>query len=93
LSNVTWTCTPTPPASCPHASGANTINETISLASGQTLTYALTGTVIGPVNTALANTVSVTPPGAVPDPDLTNNKATDSDTIIDDIFKDNFGGN
>jgi uncharacterized repeat protein (TIGR01451 family) len=90
LAGVTWTCTPTVPAACPHASGAGAISETVTLDAGQALTYELTGTVTGAVGTTLVNTAVVTPPVGTADTNPLNNSATDTDDIIDEIFKDGF---
>jgi uncharacterized repeat protein (TIGR01451 family) len=91
LSGASWTCTPTGPASCPHASGSGAISETITLGSGQTLTYALIGTVTGAAGTTLANTALVTAPGGATDTNLANNSSTDLDNIVsDEIFADGF---
>lgn len=91
LGNVTWTCTPVPPAICPNASGSGAINETITLNAGESLQYAMTGTVTGAIyGDTLTNTVTVTPAAGTDDTVLSNNSATDTDSIIDEIFKDGF---
>ncbi len=90
LSNAAWTCTPTPPAACPHASGSGAINETVTLGSGQTLTYQLKGTVTGSVGAILTTTATVAAPAGTTDTNLANNLAIDTDDIIDEIFKGTF---
>jgi uncharacterized repeat protein (TIGR01451 family) len=45
LTNVTWISTATAGASGNHASGTGNINDTVNLASGASITYAVTGTV------------------------------------------------
>ena len=90
LSNAAWTCTPTPPAACPHASGSGAISETVTLASGQTLTYQFKGTVTGSVGAMLTTTATIAAPLGTTDTSLANNTAVDIDDIIDEIFKGTF---
>lgn len=80
VSGCSWTCTAAGGASCGAASGTGAINETVNLVPGSTVTYQFTCSI--PLNAppgTLVNTVTVT--GTAPDPDLSNNQATDSDAI------------
>ncbi|GIX32449.1 MAG: hypothetical protein KatS3mg125_0405 [Lysobacterales bacterium] len=80
VSGCSWTCTAAGGASCGAASGTGAINETVNLVPGSTVTYQFTCSI--PLNAppgTLVNTVTVT--GTAPDPDTTNNQATDSDAI------------
>ncbi len=81
ITGVTWTCVPGTGASC-SASGAGNINDTVNIPAGEILTYTLTGTVSPSATGNLVNTVSVTPPTGVTDPNLGNNNATDTDTML-----------
>ena len=91
LSAVSWTCTPTPPAACPHASGSGAIGEILTLAAGRTLTYQLTGTVTGASGGTLTNTAQIAAAGGTTDVDPADNSATDVDAIIsDEIFGNGF---
>ena len=87
----TWTCTPTPPASCANPSGSGALDEPVTLSPGQSLTYVVTGTVGGVVGNPLSNTVTITPPNNGNDLDESNNSATDIDTIVSShLFEDSF---
>ena len=80
ITGATWTCLGAGGGTCT-ASGSGNINDTVNLPMGGSVTYSLTGS-INPVATGtLANTASVTAPSGVTDPNLTNNSATDTDTL------------
>jgi uncharacterized repeat protein (TIGR01451 family) len=79
LRNVTWTCGGT---SCATASGANSIDQLLTLASGATVTYVITGTVASNAIGTIRNTATVFAPTTVTDLDDTNNTETDTDTLI-----------
>ena len=53
----------------------------LSLGSGQSITITLTGTIDPSATGALTNTAHVGPAAGVTDPDLSNNTATDTDTL------------
>jgi hypothetical protein len=80
LTGVTWTCAGAGGGTCTPA-GAATINDTVNLPVGATVTYMLSGTV-GPSPSNLRNTATVTEPGSVSDPNPDNNGATDSDVLV-----------
>jgi uncharacterized repeat protein (TIGR01451 family) len=80
FTGVTWSCTGAGGATCPNASGAGDISETIDLPAGGSLTYTATGSTASGATGDLANTASVTVPAGVTDPDGSNNSATDADT-------------
>jgi uncharacterized repeat protein (TIGR01451 family) len=90
LANVAWTCTPAAPAVCPHPSGVGPISETITLASGQSLTYQLSGNVTIATGKTQSNTAQVAAPAGTTDSNLANNSATDVEPT-DVIFIDGFG--
>jgi uncharacterized repeat protein (TIGR01451 family) len=81
LTGCTWTCSGALGGTC-NASGSNNINELVNLPNGGSVTFSATCSV--PASTAsgtsIMNTATVTPPAGVPDPLLTNNDATDTDT-------------
>jgi uncharacterized repeat protein (TIGR01451 family) len=80
LTGVTWTCTATPGSSCP-PSGNGAIGASVNLLMGGTATFTLTGTIAPGATGTLSNTVSITVPPGVTDPDATDNQATDTDTL------------
>jgi uncharacterized repeat protein (TIGR01451 family) len=81
LTGVTWICTANGGGTCT-ASGIGNINDTINLPAGAMATYTLTGTLSPSATGSLSNTVTVTPPVGFVDPNLADNSATDTDTIV-----------
>ena len=63
------------------ASGSTSINDTVNLPVGGSATYTLTGTINPSATGSLSNTTTVTAPGGVTDPNLTDNSATDTDIL------------
>src|SRR5438552_3043225 len=82
LTTMTWTCTASAGSSCGAPSGSGNINQIVNLISGSTVTFTATGTLSINASGTLSNTATVTPPGGITDPNLANNSATDTDTII-----------
>jgi uncharacterized repeat protein (TIGR01451 family) len=78
----TWTCTASAGSSCGAASGAGSIATTTSLLVGGTATFTVVANVSPSVTGSLANTATVTAPANVFDPNLANNTATDTDTLV-----------
>ncbi|MFF5199484.1 hypothetical protein ACFY3B_07715 [Micromonospora parva] len=70
LAEFTWTCAPSPGSACT-ASGTGTINDTITVLAGGTVTYTISGTVPSGTTGDLTNTATLTPPEGVSDPDCT----------------------
>ncbi len=62
-------------------SGSGDINDTVNLPAGSTITYTLQANIASSATGSLVNTATATVPGGVTDPDLTNNSATDTDTL------------
>ncbi|HEX4962806.1 MAG TPA: hypothetical protein VF173_18365 [Thermoanaerobaculia bacterium] len=81
LTGVTWTCAAGSGASCT-ASGSGSINDTVNLAAGASLTYTLTATVGAGASGSLSNTATAAVPGGVQDPVAGNNSATDTDAVV-----------
>jgi uncharacterized repeat protein (TIGR01451 family) len=78
LGNVTWTCAG---ASCAAASGVDSIDQLLTLASGASVTYVITGTIAPNAVGTLSNTATVFAPVTVTDIDDANNTDTDTDTL------------
>ncbi len=76
---VTWTCVATG-GECT-AAGIDSIDDTVMLGVGDTVTYTATGVLPGFAAGTLDNTATVNL-GSVPDLVPANNQATDSDTIV-----------
>jgi uncharacterized repeat protein (TIGR01451 family) len=81
LLGATWTCSPSAGSACT-ASGSGNINDSVTLAVGGTATYSVTGTVDPAATGTVSNTVGVTPPPGTPDPNPSNNGATDVDVLV-----------
>jgi uncharacterized repeat protein (TIGR01451 family) len=77
---ATWTCTGAGGGTCT-ASGSGNINDTVSLPSGASVTYTVSGTISGSASGTLSNTATVSAPAGVTDPNPANNSATDTDTL------------
>jgi uncharacterized repeat protein (TIGR01451 family) len=75
-----WTCvTAGANSSCGNASGSGPINETATVGVSETVVYTVTATLSAPyTGTSVTNTASITPPGSLVDPVLTNNTASDT---------------
>ena len=80
ITGATWTCLGALGGTCT-ASGSGNINATVNLPMGGSVTYSLTGSIDPAATGTLGNTASVTAPSGVTDPNLTNNSATDTDTL------------
>src|SRR5262249_50346864 len=79
-SNVNWTATATSGSSVA-ASGTGNISTDVSLKSGGSATFTITGTIAATATGTLANTASVTQPNGFFDPNTSNNSATDNVTL------------
>ena len=80
LTSATWTCVGAGGGTCT-ASGSGSINDTVSLPAGASVTYTLSAVVSASANGTLSNTATVTAAGGVVDPTPGNNSATDGDSI------------
>ncbi len=80
LSGVTWTAVGAG-GGTGTASGTGSINDTVILPAGGSVTYTLTGLLDPGAFDILSNTATVTAPGGVVDPEGNNDSATDTDTI------------
>lgn len=80
LTSPTWTCAGTGGASCP-ASGTGSINALVTIPANQEVVFTVTATINPAATGTLVNTVSAFSPPTINDPVLTNNLATDTDTL------------
>jgi uncharacterized repeat protein (TIGR01451 family) len=62
-------------------SGSGSINATVALAAGSSVTYTVVATVSAAATGTLTNTATVVSPASVPDADQANNSATDTDAL------------
>lgn len=80
LTGATWTCAATAGGTCT-ASGANSIDQFISLPAGGSATFTITATITSTATGVLTNQAVVYSPPIISDPLLTNNVAIDTDTL------------
>src|SRR5204862_373017 len=78
--SCTWTCVGAGGGTCT-AAGAGTINDTVNLPAGGSVTYTASCTINPSATGSLSNTATVAAPGGVTDPTLGNNSANDTDTL------------
>ncbi len=81
FSSVTWTSIAAGGATGNSASSSGNISETVTLPSGSSITYTVTGVILSSATGNLANTATVTAPASVTDTNPGNNSATDTDTL------------
>src|SRR5207244_721490 len=62
-------------------SGGGSIHDTVTLPSGGTITYTVTGTIAAGATGNLVNTATVTAPGGFSDTNSADNSSTDSDSL------------
>lgn len=82
ITSWTWTCVATLSASCtsgPVTSAANFL-DTVTIPPGKKVTYTVVATISPAAVGPLVNTANITNPLSVPDPNMTDNTATDTDT-------------
>ena len=79
LTGVTWTCLPSPGASCT-ANGVGDVLDTVDLAAGSSFTYVVTGGVPSSATGTLVNGASVATPATVIELQPVDN--TDTDTTL-----------
>ncbi len=81
---ITWTCAAAGGATCGGGgTGSGNINRTVNLPVGGTVTFTTTsGSVASSASGQLSNTAIVSVPAGLLDPNLANNTATDTDTIV-----------
>ncbi len=78
--NASWTCLTNGGASC-GSTGNGSINDTVNLPAGSTVTYTLTAIVNPDATGSLVNTAAVTVSGSVTDSTPDDDRATDTDTV------------
>ena len=81
LTSLTYTATATGNATGFTASGSGSINNTVNMPSGSTITYVVHATLSSSATGSVADTATVTAPAGVTDTNTANNSAADSDTI------------
>src|SRR5206468_629535 len=81
LTNTTFTASGTGNASGFTSSGSGSINDTVNLPVGSTITYVVHGTVSASASGTISNTANVAAPAGVTDTNPGNNAATDTDFV------------
>jgi len=80
LAEFVWTCTAGANAVCESSGGTGNVNVLVDLAPGSSVTIALTGVIASSAVGSIANTATIAPPAAVPDPNPANNTSTGTAT-------------
>ncbi len=80
ITSATWTCLGAGGGTCT-ASGSGSINDTVDLPAGASVTYALVATISPSATGSVSNTATVTASVAVIDSNPGNNSATDVDIL------------
>ena len=80
LSNVTWNCTPGTGASCT-ANGSGNISDIVTIPAGSEVSYEVSARVSITASTNIVNSASILAPTGMTDSDMSNNSATDTDTL------------
>jgi len=78
---VTFTATQTGGATGFSASGSGNINDTVNIPAAAKVTYKATGIISASGSGSISDMVTVTSRTDVPDPNIANNTATDTDTL------------
>ena len=78
--SVSWTCVGAGGGTCT-VSGSGDLGDTVNLPVSGSVTYTATCSIDAAATGSLANTATVAVGGAVIDPNLANNSATDTDTL------------
>lgn len=84
LTNVSWTCTASPGSDCP-STGTGSLDLTVNLANGGTITIQVTATVSASSTGTLINSAAITPPTGVADASSANDSATTALTPETDV--------
>jgi uncharacterized repeat protein (TIGR01451 family) len=103
VTSWTWTCTPDAGATCTTGPTTSSVDimDVVSIPAGKKITYSVVATISASAVGNLINTASITNPAAVPDPNLSNNSATDTDmppstdlsiTMTDNVTMYTLGG-
>jgi len=79
-----WTCDADGGASCTPGPVAGDISDTVNLPTSGEVTYTAVCDIDGAASGTLENTATVAAPALVTDPNLSDNSATDTDTLVAD---------
>lgn len=77
-----WTCSASAGSGCTVGGAGNNRTGTVTLPSGGSATFTAVTTLSATATGSLADTASVAAPAGITDPNLANNSATDTDTIL-----------
>jgi uncharacterized repeat protein (TIGR01451 family) len=81
LTGASWVCAGSNGAVCT-PSGTGNVDTTVILPPGSHVTFSVAATVALSASETLTNIATVTAPAGVTDPNLANNTATDTDTVL-----------
>jgi uncharacterized repeat protein (TIGR01451 family) len=81
FTGVTFTASQTGGATGFTAAGSGDITDTVTMPANSKITYKASGTIAGSASGSISDTVTVTSPNNVKDPNTANNSATDTDSL------------
>jgi uncharacterized repeat protein (TIGR01451 family) len=81
FTGITYTANQSGGASGFSATGGGDIHDTVAMPAGSKITYKATGMISASASGSIADTATVSAPSGVTDPNLANNRATDTDTL------------
>jgi uncharacterized repeat protein (TIGR01451 family) len=90
-SSLRWSCSGAGGATC-SASGTGNINDSVSMPSGSTLTYVASCLVSASATGILSGTATIAAPADVTDPNLANNTASGTATLVTQAVAQAAGG-
>ena len=81
ITSDSWTATASGGPTGFTAGGSGSINDTVNMPSGSTITYTIVAHISAAATGNLANTATITAPSTATDPNTANNSSTDTDTL------------
>jgi uncharacterized repeat protein (TIGR01451 family) len=83
ITGATWTCSASGGSSCGGpSSGSGNISRAVNVQNGGTVTFTVNAAVSASATGSFTNTATVTAPAGINDTNLTNNTASDTDSIV-----------
>ncbi len=81
ITSATWTCVASAGSSCGVVSGSGSINQSVNLLAGGTVTYTLIAAIAPGATGSLVNSATIAVPAGVTETNTGNNIAGDTDTL------------
>jgi uncharacterized repeat protein (TIGR01451 family) len=85
ITNVSWSCSSSPGSACQTANATGNINVLVNLAANGKATLTASGTIDPNATGSLSNSVTITAPSGISDPNTLNNLAIDTDNLTPQV--------